>query len=409
MCAGDKGIENFIAVLEHHDRIDEIIFTKATRSTLERFVTAVQGPLVALTNLRLESTRTIPPEAFCGVSAPSLRSFSSSGISFPSLPNFIISARDLIDLHLEDIPPPGYIAPGVIAAGLTALPNLKRLSIRFKYPQHCPILGNPPPPSRAVFPALTFFSFDGFNKYLEDLVARIDTPLLNKLHLTFRDPIRHHHQLYQFFARTESIQLFNRAQVVFYGSSCKIILEGPSFDLEVCSSEFTTSMPMMWRVRRRFLSLVACVERLDVRSTHSTLAIPGDLTPAQLLELFRQFSAVQSLYVSANMNRLVVSALNKSTGDMAKKVLPALREVFLERLEPSGSLWEGIQQFVTARQHSDHPVAIDIQSWGDIYNIESDGYASEDGSSIEDEDVDGSEPDDDEPYHNSPGESALNN
>jgi len=413
ICESDKEYENIIAALEHHDRIDEILFSSVTRSTLKRFVTAMQEPLVALTNLRIESSilewrGIVLPEAFFSVSAPSLRSFSSSGISFPSFPSFITSARDLVDLHLEYIPTSECTAPEVIVASLTALPNLKQLSIGFDYdPQHRPILGNPPPPSRAVFPALTFFSFDGINKYLEDLVARIDTPLLNKLHLTFRDPIRHTYQLYQFSARTESVKLFTRAHVVFYGPSRKIILEGPNFDLEVYCSEFAASM--MWRVHRRFSSLIACVERLDVRSTHSTLAIPGDLTPAQLLELFRQFSAVQSLYVSANMNRLVVSALNKSTGDMAKKVLPALREVFLERLEPSGSLWEGIQQFVTARQHSDHPVAIDIQSWGDIYNIESDGYASEDGSSIEDEDVDGSEPDDDEPYHNSPGESALNN
>jgi len=294
-----------LAALEHHDRIDEILFRRVTRFTLERFVTAMQEPLVALINLRLESSicersGITLPEAFFNVSAPNLRSFSSSGISFPSLPNFITSARELVDLHLEYIPTSGYIAPEVIVASLTALPNLKRLSIGFDYPQHCPILGNPPPSPRAVFPALTFFSFNGINEYLEDLVARIDTPLLNKLHLTFRDHIRHTQQLYKFFARTESIQLFNRAQVVFYGSSCKIILEGPSFDLEVCCSEFTASMIRV--VRRRFSSLIACVERLDVRSTHSTLAIPGNLTPAQLLELFRRFSAVQSLYVSANMN-----------------------------------------------------------------------------------------------------------
>jgi len=355
MCAGDKGIENFIAVLEHHDRIDEIIFTKATRSTLERFVTAVQGPLVALTNLRLESTRTIPPEAFCGVSAPSLRSFSSSGISFPSLPNFIISARDLIDLHLEDIPPPGYIAPGVIAAGLTALPNLKRLSIRFKYPQHCPILGNPPPPSRAVFPALTSFSFEGISRYLEDLVSRIDTPLLNKLHLTFRDPIRHTQQLYQFFSRTEGLRLFNRAQVVFDGPSRKIILGGPSFDLEVRVYTPILSASMITRVHGKFSSLISSVERLDIQSRFS---YTSDLAPAQL---FRPFSAVQSLYVSADMNRLVVSALKESTGDRAKGVLPALRELFLERLKPSGWLWEAVQLFVATRQLSNRPIT--VQNW----------------------------------------------
>ena len=92
-------------------------------------------------------------------------------------------------------------------------------------------------------------------------------------------------------------------------------------------------------------------------------------------------------------------------------MLPALREVFLEGLEPSGSLWEGIQLFVTARQRSNHPVAIDVQSWGDIYNTESDDYTSEDGSSIEDEDEDGSGPDDDELHRkgNSPGGPALMN
>jgi len=159
-----------------------------------------------------------------------------------------------------------------------------------------------------------------------------------------------------------------------------------------------------------FSSLTSCVERLDVRSTHTSLAMPGDLGPAQLLELFRQFSAVQSLYVSVNMNPLVVAALNESTGDRAEEVLPALRELFLERLEPSGLLWEAIQLFVTARQHSDHPMAIDIQSWGDIFTLDSDDDSTEDSGSSEyeedeDDSEDRSEPDSDEPHRkgDSPG------
>jgi len=401
----DDDDENIIAALEHRDRIDEILFRSVPSRALERFITVMQEPLVALTKFRIESTiekrrSIILPEAFFSVSAPNLRSFSSSGISFPSLPDFIISARDLVDLRLEDIPDFGYIAPEVIVANLAPLPNLKHLSIGFDYPQHFPIQGNPPPPPRAVFPALSLFSFTGINKYLEDFVARIDTPLLNKLKLTFRGPIHHTQQLDQFFARTERLKLFNQAQVVFYGSSRKIILEGPSFDLEVYSSELTAVI---------FSSLVSYVARLDVRSTHSTLAMPGDLVPVQLLELFCQFSAVQCLYVSANMNALVVAALNESTGDSAKEVLPALRELFLERLEQSRSLWEAIQLFVTARQRSDHPVAIDIQSWGDIFTTDSDDDSSEDGSSSEDEDEDHGGPNDDEPQGNPPGGSTLTN
>jgi len=341
-----------------------------TRSTLERFVTAMQEPLVALTNLRLESDYsdlvqrggTILPEGFFSVSTPNLRSFSSRAISFPSLPNFIISARDLVDLHLESIPPPGYIASEVIAASLTALPNLKRLSIGFGYLQHCPILGNPPPSPRAVFPALTFFSFKGISRYLEDLVARIDTPLLNELRLTFGDPILHTQQLHQFFARTESVKLFNQAQVVFDGSNFKIILGGPNFDLEVNIYSFDLPSSMVARVRDTFSSLVAGVERLDVqsRSTHT-----GYLVLAQLLGLFRQFSAVQRMYVSADIKPLVLVALKGSIDDGAEEVmvLPALRELFLEKLEQSGLGWqrECIQSFVAARQLSDRPIT--VQRW----------------------------------------------
>jgi len=286
----------------------------------------------------------------------------------------------------------------VIVANLTPLPNLKHLSIGFDYPQHFPIQGNPPPSSRTIFPALGLFFFTGINKYLEDFVSRIDTPLLYKLGLTFTDPIHHTQQLDQFFAGTERLKLFNQAQVVFYGSSRKIILEGPSFDLEVYSSGLKASM---------FSSLISCVERLDVRSTHSTLAMPGNLAPAQLLEFFRQFSAVQCLYVSANMNAPVAVALNESASDRVKEVLPALRELFLEGLEPSGSLWEAIQLFVTARQHSDHPVAIDIRSWGDISTTDEDDDSSEDGSSSEDEDEDRGESNDDESQGNPPGGSTF--
>jgi len=44
---------------------------------------------------------------------------------------------------------------------------------------------HPPTPTRSVLPALTFFLYKGDSKYLEDLLARIDTPQLDHLKIEF--------------------------------------------------------------------------------------------------------------------------------------------------------------------------------------------------------------------------------
>ena len=79
------------------------------------------------------------------------------------------------------------------------------------------------------------------------------------------------------------------------------------------------------------------------------------------LELFRLFIALQSLYVSAELVAPVDAALQELTEGRTMEVLPALNTIFMEGLEPSGSVPEGIKSFIAARQLSDHPVA--VQSW----------------------------------------------
>ena len=46
-------------------------------------------------------------------------------------------------------------------------------------------------------------------------------------------------------------------------------------------------------------------------------------------------------------------------GDRAAEVLPTLDSLFLQCVQPSGSVQDAIQPFVTARQLSGHHVAVD--------------------------------------------------
>jgi hypothetical protein len=62
------------------------------------------------------------------------------------------------------------------------------------------------PQSRVVIPALTKFAFHGTSEYSEDLVAHIDTPVLNNLRLAFPGPVFDVPHLRQFIGRAKELK-----------------------------------------------------------------------------------------------------------------------------------------------------------------------------------------------------------
>ena len=201
----DQGQDNIIAALEHHGRVVKIEIRDQKQFSLESFSAVTQKPFPVLTNLRLSSTDEIAPvlhEEFLGGSAPGLRSFRLLNITFPAFPKLLSSATDLSELSLWDIPITGYVSPEAMATFLATMPNIEFLYIGFRSPRSRPDRGGPPPSTRTVLPALTDFQFQGVSEYLEDLVARIDTPKIDHLmiHL-FMDLMFHIPQLHEFISR----------------------------------------------------------------------------------------------------------------------------------------------------------------------------------------------------------------
>jgi hypothetical protein len=76
------------------------------------------------------------------------------------------------------------------------------------------------------------------------------------------------------------------------------------------------------------------------------------------LELLLPFTAVKNLYLSKELARRIGPALQEHVEIVATGALPALENIFLEGLEPSGPVQEGIQQFVATRQVISDPIAI---------------------------------------------------
>ena len=132
-------------------------------------------PFPMLTSLQLSGTppqtETHLPDSFLGGSAPRLRTLTLIDVSFPALPNLLLSAHDLIHLDLWDIPDSGYIPPYAMVVSLSTLIRLNTLYFGFRSRLSGRTSRRLPPPTRSVLHDLTTRWFSGHSEYLEDFIT----------------------------------------------------------------------------------------------------------------------------------------------------------------------------------------------------------------------------------------------
>jgi hypothetical protein len=100
-------------------------------------------------------------------------------------------------------------------------------------------------------------------------------------------------------------------------------------------------------------------EHLDIREMiYFRPHWQGDVENIQWLELLQSFTTVKSLFLSKEFTLRVVPALQELSGERIMDVLPALQTIFLPEPSLLGPIEKAVVQFVTARQLSGHPVAV---------------------------------------------------
>jgi hypothetical protein len=338
------GVDNIVAVLEHHDRIRRLELEDLHSWQLEMVLAAMQQPFPALTELWLQSkdggrTPAIPV-SFMGGSAEPLQQLTLEGIPFPGLPKVLLSASHLVFLELWRIPHSGYISPEAMVTCLSVLTKLKRLAIDFESPQSCPERKGRRPP-RTLLPVLGEFSFGGVGEYLEDLVARIDAPLLFNFEIIFFHRLildtPHLTQLAQFISHTPELKTHHKARINFTNKSAYVTLESQAGMLYLGMScrhsdwqlSFLTQICSL-SSSQGFISRAA-VEHLYI---HEDEYLPphwhDDIEGSQWLELLRPFTAVKTLNISRDFMPCFSPALQELVGERTTEVLPALETLFLE-------------------------------------------------------------------------------
>ena len=374
------GEDNIVAVLEHNDRIRELGLFDFPISQLETVLVAMQRPFSTMTRLHLRSTlETAPvdPNLFLGGSAPCLQTLNLERIPFPRLPKLLLSATNLVYLDLRRISLSGYISPEAMVTGLSVSNRLDKLVIGFESPRCRPDqeVQRLHQPTRIVLPVLTELRFFGVSEYLEDFVARIDTPLLKKLAITFfHQLIFDTPQLTRFIIRTPKFEAHDEARVVFSDWDVSVTLPQTvdgALDLELGTScrhsDWQLSSLSQICSKSFPRALMSAVEHLFiVGDGFSRLHWQDDIENSQWLELFHPFSAVKYLYISSEFTPRIAPALQELVGERGTGLLPALRSLLLGDLLPSGPVHEIIGKFAAARQLGGHPVA--VSRWERTYS-----------------------------------------
>jgi hypothetical protein len=373
--------ENVIAVLKYPGRICKIDLN-LTRPLLEKLTPLMRVPFPVLNDLQLDSrdlgdSLVLPSTFLCG-STPRLRSVNLKGIAFPTLPQLIVTACDLVSLRLSKIPYTGYFSPEALVNSLDSTPKLEVLIIDWtpstlrQDKQSFPC--SPCPQTHVVLPALTEFQFRGDNEYLEGLISRINTPNVEYFEVSlFEQRTFDLPELVEFIGRTEeltsspyqtSIGLWERSFSIGHYFGSRFPTGQRIFRLQIPFHDIPQKTKLLIHVWRQFSPLLSNVRSLNLGEDKTRLDWRDEIDAALWLELFAQFGGVRKLQVFSHLLPSVALALEQSARNTdlgCCEVLPSLQHLYLISVEPPLP----IESFLAARRRSGRAVSIHYEEMGD--------------------------------------------
>ena len=256
-----------------------------------------------------------------------------------------------------------------MAISLSALTSLESLRLHFIYPRNRPALETRRPPlpplTRSILPSLTKIRFKGASEYLEVILAQIDAPRLNEMHITFFNQIIFDTpQLFQFISRTPTLRALDKGHIAF--DSEAVIVKLPSqtsgygvLNVEIPSTASEWQLSSLVQICTSSLPPLFMLE--DLYIFDDPMHPPrwqDDVDNTLWLELLHPFASLKNFYLCEKFVPRIASALQELVGDRATEALPALENIFLEGVQQSGPLQQGIEQFVAARRLTNHSVVV---------------------------------------------------
>ena len=361
--------DNIIAALKQSSRVRFISLT-VTSSLLTK-LSVISEPFLDLEELAILSQDNLQltlPSTFRWGSR--LRTFLSTRIAFPSLPQLLSPCQDLVDLQLHEIPSAGYFHPEAFTNALSGMTQLRSLSVHFlSFPPRRNYLRLPPPPEeRIVLLALTHLKYRGVSKYLDSFVARIDAPRLEVIDITFfNQTTMDASQLSRFIERIEMQTSLLQADVETSADAISISFTNTSSStlrLQISCKQLDWQLSCMAQICDQISPFLSRVNSLGINAAQP-LGGQDDEHSEQWLDLVHsfKFDNAESFWVGGVTTGTILYALGSVDGGNTT-VLPSLRRLHVqESLTMDGQLWDAIQSFITLRSISGRPAEVNAPSY----------------------------------------------
>jgi hypothetical protein len=367
-----KDEDNIQFGLRQHDRVRQVVLC-APSSSLRMWLEPMNKPFPRLVDLSLLSTTTdskevnkVLPEL---LQAPDLCRLSLDGIDLPKGLSLLSSTTTLSTLSLTQIRESSYFSPAHLVARLQGLPHLEDLTIGFTVPIPLPssegeLLSVPIPP--VMLPSLRRLTFRGEDVYLENLVAQINTPLLEKftLSLLFDIDITLVN-LTKFIQRTKGIECLV-ARVIFHRDGASIdvgIYEQRTIGLlglHINCKSLDWQIDSATQVCSNLRTVLFAVEELTLDLDVDGLPSEWESTIDSMVwhGLLLPFVGVKKLCIGSSLTLKLSQFLESVSEGLVLEVLPELEELEVHlKMFHSKNVFSS---FVETRETASRPVHLSV-------------------------------------------------
>jgi hypothetical protein len=321
---------------------------------------------VSLLSTTAKEMSLVLPEKFW---APHLRQLSLHGIALPKGLALLSSTITLSTLSLTHIRDACYFPLGRLVTQLQALPHLEELSIGFAFPIPLPssegeLLPVPTPP--VTLPALRRLTFRGEDIYLDNLVAQIHTPLLERLSLTLHFGLTFTlENLNSFIHRNEGFGSCLISRVIFRKDGASMYFGEQGIEtLDLC----VNCEPLDWQIDS---ATQVCIALGNITPAVEVLTLdldmdgmPSDWQNAldSMLwhELLLPYIGVKKLQIGPSLTLELSRALKSVAGGLALELLPELQE--LEVRARTDRERNDFSAFIESRRSAGRPVHCHLQT-----------------------------------------------
>ena len=356
--------EGILLALQKRSRVYRIRL-RVPAAKVRKLVVAMDGEFPILEHIHIGP----PTEYHTGLTfpqtfqAPHLRYFLLKTFALPLGSPLLTTAVDLVTLSLNSIPSSAYFHPNDLLQRLSLMRQLEILGISFQSPvPNIDLegqLSDNPFIAQVTLPNLRWFGFQGTSTYLEALLPSMDTPLLEKLQITFfneatfvvpyllqhmsTERFKFSHARFWFYDGGVAVWIFPHEDARIYAFCMHVICHHFDRQLSSAAQIFNVLSPLLSGV----VNLILHYREHNL----SSMGSPEARHP-RWRELFRSFCNVKTLRVP---NGLIgeLSHFLRSDGETTLDVLPELKELVCPTKGGAGGAFG---PFIDTRNAAGHPV-----------------------------------------------------